>query len=200
MPAYYAQSISSLIEALTRLPGIGPKSAQRLALHLLRRPMDEVQGLAQAIMEARTNIRYCSSCQNLTDVDPCAICGDQRRDLSIICVVERPSDVVAMERTREFRGQYHVLHGTISPVDGIGPEELKIKELLARLETDQISEIVIATNPNVEGEATALYLARLIKPLGLRVTRIARGLPEGGDLDYVDEATLARAFEGRRDL
>lgn len=200
MPAYYAQPINRLIEELTRLPGIGPKSAQRIALHLLRRPLDEVKGLSGALVDARTSVRHCSVCQNLTDVDPCSICSDQEREPSTICVVERPSDVVAMERMREFKGQYHVLHGTISPVDGIGPDELRVRELLTRLSSGVVTEVVIATNPNVEGEATALYLARLLKPLGVRVTRIARGLPEGGDLDYADEATLARAFEGRRDI
>ncbi len=200
MAAHYARPINRLIEELTRLPGIGPKSAQRLALHLLRRPMDEVRSLAAAMTEARTQVRHCSRCQNLTDIDPCSICGDGDRDDSMICVVERPSDVVAMERMRGFPGRYHVLHGTISPVEGIGPDELRIKELLHRLAAGSILEVVIATNPNVEGEATALYLARLLKPLGTRVTRIARGLPEGGDLDYADEATLARAFEGRREI
>lgn len=189
-----------MIDELNRLPGVGPKTAQRLAFHLLRRPRDEVSRLAEAIEQARDRVRLCSVCANLTDTDPCALCQDPRRDGGILCVVEEPKDVVAMERTREFRGLYHVLQGAISPIDGIGPDELKVRELLARLDAARVHEVVLATDPDVEGEATALYLARLIRPLGVRVTRIARGVPEGGDLDYVDEVTLGRALEGRREI
>ena len=196
----YAEPIARLIHELTKLPGIGPKTAQRLAFHLLFRPLEEARALAQAIIDARTLVRPCSQCGHLTDEDPCPICRDPRRDGRLICVVEHPRDVIAMERTGEFRGRYHVLHGAISPMDGVGPDDLRIKELLARLAAAPVDEVILATNPNVEGEATALYLARLIKPLGIRVTRIARGLPEGGDLDYADELTLSRALEGRREL
>lgn len=189
-----------MIAELTKLPGIGPKSAQRLAFHLLFRPVEEVSALARAIMDARTKIRQCSICGHITDADPCSICRDDGRSDRLICVVEHPRDVLAMERTGEFQGRYHVLHGAISPMDGIGPDDIRIKELLARLSGSRVEEVIVATNPNVEGEATALYLARLIKPLGVRITRIARGLPEGGDLDYADEITLARALEGRREL
>lgn len=171
-----------------------------MAFHLLQRPRDEVARLAEAISEARERVRLCSVCANLTDADPCAFCQDPQRDAGVICVVEEPRDVVAMERTREYRGLYHVLHGAISPMDGIGPEALRIKELLARLAPERVREVILATDPDVEGEATALYLARLVQPLGVRVTRIARGVPEGGDLDYVDEVTLSRAMEGRREL
>lgn len=196
----YAGPIARLIAELNKLPGIGPKTAQRLAFHLLFRPHDEVAALAEAIMDARTKIRPCRVCGHLTDVDPCVICSDESRTDRVICVVEHSRDILAMERTGEFHGRYHVLHGAISPMDGIGPDDLRIRELLDRLSTTDVSEVIIATNPNVAGEATALYLARLIKPLGVRVTRIARGLPEGGDLDYADEITLARALEGRREL
>jgi len=196
----YARPIGRLIEELVRLPGIGPKSAQRLALHLMSRPADEVEGLSEALLEARRSIGYCSRCQDLTDADPCHICSDEGREEGIVCVVEGPSDVVAMERMKAFKGRYHVLHGTISPIDGVGPDQLRISQLLDRISPEEVGEIVIATNPDVEGEATALYLSRLLKPLGVRVTRIARGLPEGGDLDYADEATLARAYEGRRSM
>jgi recombination protein RecR len=182
------------------LPGVGPKTAQRLAFHLLRRPRDEVQRLAEAIREAREQVRFCSVCTNLTDLDPCAICQDPRRDGSVICVVEEPKDVAAMEKTREFRGLYHVLQGAISPMDGVGPDDLKVRELLARLDPGQVHEVILATDPDVEGEATAVYLSRLLRPMGVRVTRIARGVPEGGDLDYVDEVTLVRALEGRREI
>jgi recombination protein RecR len=189
-----------LIEELNRLPGVGPKTAQRLAFHLLHRPRDEVARLAEAISDARERVRLCSICANLTDADPCSLCQDPQRDGGLICVVEEPKDVAAMERTREFRGLYHVLHGAISPMDGVGPEELKVRELLARIEPGRVHEVILATDPDVEGEATALYLARLLRPLGVRVTRIARGVPEGGDLDYVDEVTLGRALEGRREM
>ncbi len=197
---HFAAPIARLIEELGRLPGIGPKSAQRLAFHLLFAPREEVERLARAIVEAKERVRYCSRCWNLTEEDPCHICTDTSRDTTLLCIVEEPKDVVAMEKTRGFKGVYHVLQGAISPLDGVGPEQLRIRELLSRLSGEDIREIILATNPNVEGEATALYLARLIKPLGLRVTRIARGLPEGGDLDYVDEVTLSRALEGRREI
>lgn len=200
MSLYYAGPIARLVEELGRLPGVGPKTAQRLAFHLLFAPRDEVARLAAAILDAKEKVRYCSVCCNLTDVDPCSVCANPTRDKTVVCVVEDPKDVVAMERTREFRGGYHVLQGAISPLEGIGPDKLRIRELLQRMEGGAVQEVILATNPNVEGEATALYLARLLKPLGVRVTRIARGLPEGGDLDYVDEVTLSRALEGRREL
>jgi recombination protein RecR len=197
---YYPEPIENLIEELTRLPGIGPKTGQRLALHLLQRPEEEVRNLAEALVQAKSEIEYCSVCCNYTDIDPCRVCSDDQRDRSVIAVVEDPADVIAMERTREYQGLYHVLQGAVSPMEGIGPEDIKIKELLERLQQGSIEEVILATNPTVEGEATALYVARLAKPLGLRVTRIARGLPEGGDLDYVDEVTLTRALEGRQEL
>lgn len=196
----YAEPVARLIGELSKLPGIGPKSAQRLAFHLLFQPHDDVRALADAIVDARERVAPCSECANLTDRDPCTICSDPGRAREQVCVVEHPRDVVAMERVGEFRGRYHVLQGVISPMDGVGPEDLRIKQLLARLEAGDVQEVIIATNPDVEGEATAMYLARLVKPLDVRVTRIARGLPEGGDLDYVDEVTLSRALEGRREL
>ncbi|HEY8393632.1 MAG TPA: recombination mediator RecR [Thermaerobacter sp.] len=197
----HAPAFARLIAELEKLPGIGPKTAQRLAYHLLFRPQEEVRALAEAMVRARASVRYCSVCANLTDRDPCAICRDPGRDPRVICVVEQPRDVAAMERAGEFRGRYHVLHGVISPMDGIGPDELRVRELLERLRQDPpVEEVILATNPTVEGEATALYLARLIKPLGPRVTRIARGVPEGGDLEYVDELTLARALQGRQEI
>ncbi|MBE3590907.1 MAG: recombination protein RecR [Firmicutes bacterium] len=192
--------IATLIEELNRLPGIGPKSAQRLALHLLNRPAEDVRRLAQALVAAREEVRRCSVCADLTDRDVCHICSDPRRDASLLCVVESPKDVVALEKVRQYRGRYHVLHGAISPLEGVGPEDLTIRELLRRLEDGTVKELIIATDPDVEGEATALYLARLVHPMGVRVTRIARGLPEGGDLDYADELTIARALEGRREI
>ncbi|MDR5682550.1 MAG: recombination mediator RecR [Armatimonadota bacterium] len=192
--------LARLVDHLSRLPTVGPKTAQRLAFHILRMDEDAVHALAQAIVDAKAQIRPCSICFNLTDRDPCAICASPTRDPSVICVVEDPRDVVAMERTREFRGRYHVLQGAISPLDGVGPDDLRIRELLQRLHAGGVREVVVATNPRVEGDATALYLARLIRPLGIRVTRIARGLPVGGDLEYADEVTLAQALEGRRDL
>lgn len=197
---YYAEPVARLIDELGKLPGIGPKTAQRLAFHLLNNDIGEARDLARAIIEAKEKIRYCSVCSNLTDIDPCQTCRDDTRNRSIICVVEEPRDVVAIERTREYRGLYHVLQGAISPMEGIGPDKLKIKELLARLQDNQVKEIIAATNPNIEGEATAMYLARLIKPLGIKVTRIAHGLPVGGDLEYADEVTLSKAFEGRREI
>ncbi|MBE3577835.1 MAG: recombination protein RecR [Limnochordales bacterium] len=196
----YPRPLSRLIEELGRLPGIGTKTAQRLALYLVGRPPAEVQALAQAILEASEKIVFCSQCFNITDVDPCRLCTDPRRDSSLLCVVEQPRDVFALERTGEFRGRYHVLHGAISPMEGIGPDDLRIKELLVRLEQHPVDEVILATNSTVEGEATAMYLARLLKPAGIKVSRIAYGLPVGGDLEYVDEVTLSRALEGRRQL
>jgi recombination protein RecR len=192
--------LAKLVDELSRLPTVGPKTAQRLAFHILRMDDAAVRALAQAIVDAKEQIRPCSICFKLTDSDPCAICSSPTRDPSVICVVEDPRDVVAMERTREFRGRYHVLQGAISPLDGVGPDDLRIRELLERLHAGGVREVVVATNPRVEGDATALYLARLIRPLGIRVTRIARGLPVGGDLEYADEVTLAQALEGRREL
>ncbi|GAW93632.1 recombination mediator RecR [Calderihabitans maritimus] len=197
---YFADPLAKLINELNKLPGIGPKTAQRLAFHLLNSPKEEVISLANALIEAKEKISYCSICSNLTDMDPCWICRDETRDQSIICVVEEARDVVALEKTREYKGLYHVLHGTISPVDGIGPEDLKIKELLDRLRSGKVKELVLATNLSIEGEATAMYLAKLVKPLGIKVTRIAYGLPVGGDLEYADEVTLGRALEGRREI
>lgn len=197
---YYAEPVARLIGELSKLPGIGPKTAQRLAFYILNNDAGEALELARAITEAKEKIRYCTVCSNLTDVDPCHTCRDETRNKSIICVVEEPRDVVAIERTREFKGLYHVLQGAISPMEGIGPDQLKVKELLGRLQGGSVKEIIVATNPNIEGEATAMYLARLIKPLGIKVTRIAHGLPVGGDLEYADEVTLSKAFEGRREL
>jgi len=198
--AFYPEPVARLIDALQRLPGIGPKTAQRLTFFMLKRPLDEVRELGEALFAIKEKITYCRTCFNVTDVDPCAICNDQRRDPSVICVVEEPNDLLAMERTGEFRGRYHVLLGALSPLDGIGPDDLKIRELLARLDGTETTEVILATNPNVEGEATALYLARLLKPLGVRCTRIAMGIPVGSDLEYADEVTMTRAMEGRRDL
>lgn len=196
----YAQPIARLIQELGKLPGIGPKTAQRLAFHIIGSSAERVHSLAQALVEAKEKTVYCSVCCNVTDVDPCRICSAPNRDPSVICVVEQPRDVVAVERTREFKGRYHVLHGAISPMEGIGPAQLRIKELVGRCQDERLQEIVIATDPDPEGEATALYLARLLKPAGMRVTRMAHGMPVGSDLEYVDEVTLARALEGRRDL
>ncbi len=197
---YYAEPVARLIEELGKLPGIGPKTAQRLAFYLLNTDPAEARELAKAIIHAREKIRYCSVCSNLTDQEVCQICQDESRHRSVICVVEEPRDVVAIERTREYKGLYHILQGVISPMEGVGPNELKIKELLMRLKDNDLSEVIIATNPNIEGEATAMYLARLIKPLGIKVTRLAHGLPVGGDLEYADEVTLSKAFEGRREI
>jgi recombination protein RecR len=198
--AHYPEPVARLIDALQRLPGIGPKTAQRLTFFLLKRPVEEVRELAEALVAVKDRIVYCQTCFNVTDQDPCRICADSARDGRLLCVVEEPNDLLAMERTGEYRGRYHVLLGALSPLDGIGPEELKIRELLARLDAGGIQEVILATNPNVEGEATALYLARLLRPLGLRVTRIARGLPVGGDLEYADQVTLSKALEGRREI
>ena len=196
----YAPSIERLLEELERLPGIGPKSAQRLAFHLLKGDDATAQRLADSIVEVKRQIHFCKVCFNFASDDLCEYCADGERDRAAICVVEEPRDVVAIERTGEFRGLYHVLQGAISPIDGIGPEELRVRELISRLEDGSVTEVVVATNPNVEGETTALYLARLIKPLGVRVTRIASGLPVGGDLEYADEVTLGRALEARREM
>lgn len=196
-----ARPVARLIDELTRLPGIGPKTAQRLAYFVVRMPPDEVRRLAQALVEAREKTRQCSVCFALTDTDPCRLCREgSGRDRSVICVVEEPKDVLAVERTRAFNGLYHVLHGAISPMDGIGPDDLRIKELLTRLGEGTAQEVILATDPNVEGEATAMYLARLLKPMGVRVSRMAHGMPVGGDLEYLDELTLARALEGRREV
>ncbi|HEU4759963.1 MAG TPA: recombination mediator RecR [Dehalococcoidia bacterium] len=189
-----------LIEEFYKLPGIGPKSAQRLAYHLLRMPASEAQALAAAILEVKDKVTFCSVCQNVTEVDPCRVCSGDQRDRSIICVVEEPLDILAIERTHSYGGLYHVLHGAISPMDGIGPEDLKVEELLRRLRSDAVHEVILATNPNLEGEATAMYLSRLLRPLGLKVTRLARGLPVGGDLEYADDVTLSRALEGRQEV
>jgi recombination protein RecR len=195
--------MANLISSLSKLPGIGPKTAQRLSYHILKMPTDQVQKLSDAIIEAKEKMLYCSICGDLTDKDPCQLCKSEVRDSSLICVVEEPKDVIAMERTREYKGRYHVLHGAISPMDGIGPDDIRIKELLARVGSGNhqvVTEVILATDPNVEGEATALYIARLLKPLGIRVTRLAHGIPVGGDLEYADEATLLKALEGRREL
>jgi recombination protein RecR len=199
-PSGAAAPVARLIEELHRLPGIGPKSAQRLAYHILRSTRDEAQALAEAILEVKEKIKLCSICQNTTDVDPCLTCTDEARDRSVICVVEEPLDILAIERTRGHRGLYHVLHGSISPMEGIGPEQLKIRELLERLRDGTVTEVIMATNPNLEGEATTMYVSRLLQPLGVRVTRLARGLPMGGDLEYADDLTLARALENRQEL
>ena len=198
--AYYPEPVARLIDALQRLPGIGPKTAQRLTFYLLKRPTDEVRELGDALVAVKEKITYCRTCFNVTDEDPCRICDDPRRDGHVICVVEEPNDLLAMERTGEYRGRYHVLLGALSPLDGIGPDDLKIRELLARLDGKATAEVILATNPNVEGEATALYLAKLLRPLAVRITRIARGLPVGGDLEYADQVTLSKALEGRRDI
>jgi recombination protein RecR len=197
---YYPQPMGNLIGELTKLPGIGPKTAQRLAFHILSLNSGQVKQLAAALVEAKKNIKYCSQCNNLTGKDPCKICDSLERDKNTICVVESPKDVIAMEKTGEYNGLYHVLHGSISPMEGIGPEDIKIKNLMPRLENDEIEEIILATDPNAEGDATAMYLAKLLKPIGVKVTRIAHGLPVGGDLEYADEVTLSKALEGRREI
>jgi len=197
---YYPKPLARLIEELERLPGIGPKSAQRLAFHILERPEDEVRELADAMTDVKHSIRYCSQCFNFTDTDPCAVCADERRDHSVVCVVAEPRDVIAMENTGEYRGVYHVLHGLISPLDNVGPEQLRIAGLIDRVRAGAVKEIIIATNPVVEGEATAAYLAGVLKPLGVKVTRIALGLPVGGDLDYADQLTITRALQGRTEM
>ena len=198
--AVYTQPVQALIDELGRLPGIGPKSAQRIAFHLLKIPTDDVNRLAMSITDAKARVRFCDRCWNFADGELCPICLDDRRDTTTLCVVEESRDIVSIERTGEFRGRYHVLLGAMSPLDGIGPEQLKMKELFARLEPEGVQEVIVCTNPNTEGEVTALYLARMLKPFGIRVTRIASGLPVGGDLEYADELTLGRALEGRREL
>ena len=194
----YEGAVQDLIDELGRLPGVGPKSAQRIAFYLLAADPVDVRRLVSALTEVKDKVRFCSVCGNVAEEEQCRICRDPRRDPAIICVVEEPKDVVAIERTREFRGRYHVLGGAISPIEGVGPDDLRIRELMTRLADDAVTELIIATDPNLEGEATATYLARLVKPMGLRVTRLASGLPVGGDLEYADEVTLGRAFEGRR--
>jgi recombination protein RecR len=196
---YYAQPLSQLIGQLSKLPGVGPKTAQRLAFHILGMDQKDAQDLAKSISEIKNKLSYCSICNNLTQNDPCQICSEHRRDKSLICVVEEVKDVIAMEKTGEYKGVYHVLHGAISPIDGVGPEDIKIKSLLPRL-NENTSEVILATDPNVEGEATAMYISKLLKPLGIKVTRIAHGLPVGGDLEYADEVTLSKALEGRREI
>ena len=197
---YYAKPLSRLIAELSKLPGIGGKTAQRLAFHILSLSDEEARALADSITEAKSSMHYCSVCGNLTDVDPCPICSDQSRDRETICVVESPRDVSALERLKEYKGLYHVLHGAISPMDGIGPEDINLRSLIVRLQQNDVRELILATNPNIEGEATAMYIARLVKPSGIRVTRIAHGIPVGGDLEYADEVTLSKAIEGRREL
>ena len=200
MASTYAPPVQALIDELGRLPGIGPKSAQRIAFHLLKASGDDVARLASSITEAKARVRFCARCWNVADAELCPICADDRRDSSLLCVVEESRDIVAIERTGEYNGRYHVLLGAMSPLDGIGPEQLKVRELLVRLEPEGVEEVILCTNPNIEGEATALYLARLLAPLGVRVTRLASGLPVGGDLEYADELTLGRALEGRREM
>jgi len=194
----YAGPVQDVIDELGRLPGIGPKSAQRIAFYLLRVSTQEASRLARSITELKERISFCRVCFNIAEGERCTLCLDERRDATVLCVVEEPPDIVAIERTGEFRGRYHVLQGAISPIEGIGPDQLRVRELVARLEPEGVDEVILCTNPNIEGEATAMYLARLLKPLGLRVTRIASGLPVGGDLEYADELTLGRALEGRR--
>jgi recombination protein RecR len=200
----YAGPVQDLIDELGRLPGVGPKSAQRIAFHLLKLPTEDATRLANAITEVKARVSFCTRCWNVAEGPKgeaeCGICTDGRRDATVVCVVEEPRDIVAIEKTREYKGRYHVLQGAISPIEGIGPEQLRVRELLARVEPEAITEVILCTNPNIEGEATAMYLAGLLKPLGLKVTRIASGLPVGGDLEYADELTLGRALEGRREV
>jgi len=197
---YYARPLAQLIGQLTKLPGIGKKTAQRLAFHIIEMEQGEVNSLANSISEVQQNLTYCSTCNNLTESDPCHICNDPKRNEELICVVESVKDIVAMEKTGEYKGLYHVLHGAISPIDGVGPDDIKIKDLLPRVQDDQVDEIILATDPNVEGEATAGYISQLMKPLVIKVTRIAHGLPECGDLEYADEVTLSKALEGRQEV
>ena len=196
----YAATLEKLIDELKKMPGIGPKSAQRLAFYVLQSAPTDMQNLVQAISAAKENLKNCSRCFNITDIDPCKVCNDESRETTVLCVVAEPKDLMAIERSREFRGHYHVLGGLISPLDGLGPEALRIKELIQRLEAEKIDEVVLAISPTVEGEATNIYLTRLLRPLGVKVTRLAYGLPIGADMDYADEATLAKAFQGRREL
>lgn len=196
---FYPVSISRLIDEFSRLPGVGSKTAQRLAFHVLNMDIKQAENLSEAIIEAKRSVKYCKVCGNYTDSDLCSICSNEARNKDVICVVQDPRDVMAMERTREFKGLYHVLHGAISPLGGIGPDDIRIKELLSRIDSET-SEVIVATNPNVEGEATAMYISRLLKPLGVKTTRIANGIPVGGDLEYADEVTLSKALEGRREI
>jgi recombination protein RecR len=196
----YTPAVQTLIDELGKLPGVGPKSAQRIAFHLVKIAEEDAIRLSDAIRDAKEKVRFCDKCFNMSDEVICDICSDSRRDPSLVCVVEEPRDIVAVERTQEYKGFYHVLQGAINPIDGIGPEQLRVKELLTRLQENPISEVILCTNPNIEGEATAMYLARLLEPLGVSVTRIASGLPVGGDLEYADELTLGRALEGRREI
>ena len=198
--SFYSPSIEKLIESFEKLPSIGHKTAVRLAFHMMDLNEEDTNEFINSIINAKANLKYCNSCYNISDTDPCPICSSPKRDSSLICVVEDVRDIMAMERTHEFKGVYHVLHGTISPMNGIGPEDIKIKELLNRIGSQDVKEIIIATNPRVEGEATAIYLSKIIKPLGIKVTRIAHGIPVGGDLEYTDEITLSKALEGRREL
>ncbi|WP_438348239.1 recombination mediator RecR [Paenibacillus sp. FA6] len=197
---YYPEPIARLIESFTRLPGIGPKTASRLAFHVITMKEDDVIDFAKALVSVKRNLHYCSICCNITDTDPCRICQDKTRDPSVICVVQDHKDVVAMERTKEFNGYYHILQGAISPMEGIGPDDIRLKELLNRLSDERVTELILATNANIEGEATSMYVSRLIRPFGIKVTRIAHGLPVGGDLEYADEVTLSKALEGRREI
>ncbi|GAA0701590.1 recombination mediator RecR [Paraclostridium ghonii] len=196
----YSGPITRLIEEFSKLPGVGRKTAQRLAFHVINMNMNDVEALSKAIVEAKKEIKYCSICYNITDKDPCSMCSNKNRDSGVICVVEDPRDVAAMEKTKEFHGKYHVLNGVISPMDGIGPDMIRIKELIQRLGNQEVTEVIMATNPTIEGEATAMYIARLLKPMGIKVTRIAHGLPVGGDLEYADEVTISKALEGRREI
>ncbi len=196
----YTQAVQELVDELGRLPGIGPKSAQRIAFHLLMVGKQDALRLARTITEARQRVSFCGRCFNLAEGDLCEVCSDARRDSSVVCVVEEPSDIAAVEKTHEYRGLYHVLQGSLNPLEGVGPDQLRVRELLGRLQGDAVTEVILCTNPNLEGETTAMYLARLLKPLGIKVTRIASGLPVGGDLEYADELTLGRALEGRREV
>ncbi|HWL26112.1 MAG TPA: recombination mediator RecR [Ureibacillus sp.] len=197
---YYPEPISKLIDSFMKLPGIGPKTAARLAFFVLTMKEDTVLSFAKALVDAKRNLTYCSVCGHITDVDPCQICSDQQRDVSTICVVQDPKDVIAMEKMRDYHGKYHVLHGAISPMDGVGPEDINVASLITRLQDERVQELILATNPTIEGEATAMYISRLVKPSGIKTTRIAHGLPVGGDLEYADEVTLSKALEGRREL
>lgn len=197
---YYPEPISKLIDSFTKLPGIGPKTATRLAFHVLQMKDDDVLDFANALVSAKRELLHCSNCGHITDQDPCAICQDTSRDETVICVVEDPKDVIAIEKMKEFRGRYHVLNGVISPMDGIGPEDINVSDLIKRLKDENVEELILATNPNIEGEATAMYISRLVKPSGIRTTRLAHGLPVGGDLEYADEVTLAKSLEGRTEL
>ena len=197
---HYPEPISRLIDSFMKLPGIGPKTAARLAFFVLTMKEDTVSSFAKALIDAKRNLMYCSKCGHITDIDPCHICQDQQRNPSMICVVQDPKDVIAMEKMRDYNGLYHVLHGAISPMDGVGPEDINVASLLTRLHDERVQELILATNPTIEGEATAMYISRLVKPSGIRTTRIAHGLPVGGDLEYADEVTLSKALEGRREL